>query len=53
MAVKSSNEGKVVPTLVGTRVENAAKGSGRMSEGKRAASQLPTKPRISANFDGR
>ena len=52
MAAKSSNEGNVVPTLVGARVKNAAKGSG-MSGGKRTASQLPTKPRISSNLDGR
>ena len=52
MAAKSSNEGNVVPALVGARVENAAKGSG-MSGGKRAASQSPTKPTISSNLDGR
>ena len=52
MAATSSNEGNVVPTLVGAGVENAAKGSG-MSGGKRAASQSPAKPRISANLDGR
>ena len=52
MAATSSNEGNVFPTLVGARVENAAKGSG-MSGGKRAASQSPTKPRISSNPDGR
>ena len=52
MAATSLNEGNVVPTLVGARVENAAKGSG-MSRGKRAASQSPTKPGISANLNGR
>ena len=52
MAAMSLNEGNVVPTLVGARVENAAKGSG-MSGGKRAASQSPTKPGISANLNGR
>jgi hypothetical protein len=52
MAAMSLNEGNVVPTLVGARVENAAKGAG-MSGGKRAASQSSTKSRISANLDER
>ena len=52
MAATSLNEGNVVPTLVGARVENVAKGSW-MSGEKRAASQSPTKPRISSNLDGR
>ena len=52
MAATSSNEGNFVLTLVGARVENAAKGLW-MSGGKRAASQSPTKPRISSNLDGR
>jgi hypothetical protein len=52
MAATSSNEGNVVLKLVGARVENVAKGSG-MSGGKRAASQSPTKLRISVNLDGR
>ena len=52
MVAMSSNEVIVASKMVGTGLENAAKGSG-MSGGKRSASVSPPKPRISSNLDGR